>query len=1494
MNQQDYDEIQQEIERQLAEEEQNRARQQRVRQQQQAEADAASTSEQSNQDAEASTNESNEGIFTRLGQGLDKFSEGGYAMDATSALAGLAGKDLPNYEEYKEIEDDINQRRRDRLDANVGTFGDNVVLGGEALSEGVTAGVLAPVTIAGRVTNQDTPWSRAPKAIKDHALYDTIFQVTEVMVPSLILGGVAGPAVGGTTGLVAESALETALQDDLGETITGELLADNLGKIATSLGHDGELLAQNLKDGKRDESKALTAVVGFMENLGINFGVNQVFKKFSKGTDVYHGTMSAEAIRSEGFKLSVNKENSGALGSGVYVSTDKPYAEFFAGQGKVKLDGGEVLSGEMKRLRFKKFGSYQSFAKWVDKQGIDFPDDGLFPPGTSLSQYLPGFDGIQVKGGAIPELSKSGMETVIFDPKKANEVFGINPSALVDEVTERSSKLGNETAEQAQKNIDNTTQPAYSPDFEPSEVIDIDSVVPTSLPTKGNQYISHSALQREMLRDVGILDDGLTSAQRSYFSNYKPLAKETGIQKVIEEVTKALKKLPEYPSDLATATLRAETFWNENKNLIDENLDDLVIKFADKNEEMVRTLDDRWEVVRNAFPSSAETRLRDGTATTPAGDIAGALIGEELGIKIQKQALAVTNLENADIDFTDAVNTLVDLQEVAENFFIPLRRARRQWAIAGKTKQRKTIESIQDAMVVDPNAQKPATLDSAASNFTRIRKDDTDVGKTLREIWDAAQAGDEDALQTLKDYVNYIAYTDPRNVMEQVDNLSRNIADQWAKGNTKATSNLFYGFMLSRVSTQVASIASNISRLALEPVGAVLSGEQAYGFGQLVGGLAHWQEALSVGRRAFAKNQQINGGRKVGSASIASLKGQQMQIARDYQKLKEKLIKNGQSTFALDRQYELQMAGTNPLVHAGGRFLLAADEMTKSLVASQIATGRAFKEAAELSAKPGAKKIEHDSYAMKKLVHKHFNDIYLDGVKTGKIKKQDVLDAAQNISFQRDIPSGPDASVFDNLASAVETGAKNSAAMRFFAPFTRVSWNIAETANRLGVGVGYSTLTQAGKIPVGKTSLGDITLSTPVGRWAADNMFPRYQAILNGKDEAAKIQLKSQFALGQATAVSAVGLASMGMLTGYNSGQLPQTSILVPAPGTTTGYIAINYSKLEPFASLLAFTADGVNSFRYGAISRGEYSKVVEEVIFSFGMSTLNKTFLTGIADLGEILNIKNMNKGSAATLASSIASLSAPAAVRMVGQILYPYKTLQQNDGSLAETMLARINARATGGVFNPEMYSPLTGKKVPRAATIGGDGYWNAVLGSLVNEFGFPGKVNGVDAKDPVVQKLNEIGFEYDSYSSIRNVNGVALSLQEQSILARDMGDPEIGNLHGNLKYYFDTVYDGDNGKKKEFENARKAAGGEVIEGTDAHKILQEIRADIRSIYQDVKQLAASEGELGTGDKGQSYRQKIVDKQISTGANPNDKIPGAEGLVAWANGQISISQVG
>ena len=412
MNQKDIDQLlrdeqirqqREAAEKQRVEQERKNAEAQKARQQQEVESTASEEADESN----------NEGLLTKSGTFGEYILKGGPTADAASLLGDKVGVDIPNYEETQAINERNQLAARERIDAGEGTFQDHATLGLTAVSDGTVAGVLAPVTIGARVTNQDTPWSRAPKAVTDHALYDTIFQVTEVMIPSLIFGAVGGKAVQGAKVLVAESALETALQDDLGETITGELLADNLGKIATSLGHDGDELAADLKSNRSVNSVALRNVVGFFENLGINFGVNQVLKKFSKGKTV------------------------------------------------------------------------------------------------------------------------------------------VTPEA------ERAAVISGKNPEKVQQAIDDVSTPDYKPDYEPSEVIDVDTVVPVSKPTGKNISISEDALRAEMLRDVGILNDGLTSTQRSYFSNYKPLAKESGIQKVIEEVTKSLKKLPEYPSDLATATLRA-------------------------------------------------------------------------------------------------------------------------------------------------------------------------------------------------------------------------------------------------------------------------------------------------------------------------------------------------------------------------------------------------------------------------------------------------------------------------------------------------------------------------------------------------------------------------------------------------------------------------------------------------------------------------------------------------------------------------------------------------------------------------------------------------------------------------------------------------------------------------------------------------------------------------------------------------------------------------
>ena len=63
----------------------------------------------------------------------------------------------------------------------------------------------------------------------------------------------------------------------------------------------------------------------------------------------------------------------------------------------------------------------------------------------------------------------------------------------------------------------------------------------------------------------------------------------------------------------------------------------------------------------------------------------------------------------------------------------------------------------------------------------------------------------------------------------------------------------------------------------------------------------------------------------------------------------------------------------------------------------------------------------------------------------------------------------------------------------------------------------------------------------------------------------AKMQAKSNAMQGIAFTMGALALAELGLATSDISKTGPRASFVIPAPGTKTGYVAIDYTRIEPW-----------------------------------------------------------------------------------------------------------------------------------------------------------------------------------------------------------------------------------------------------------------------------------------------------------------------------------------
>ena len=1107
----------------------------------------------------------------------------------------------------------------------------------EGVGAGMEGGIALPATILARLTNQATPWADPPEVLKQSPLGKLAFEIAQVLTPTLLTRGVAAaygaPAAGSGIGsALMESGIETASQDSFEDLVAGRSLAGKFGELADSLGMDGAQLTRDLIEGKTFESQAFTAVIGFFQNLGINFVPGKVLEKIGNST------------------------------------------------------GKKVVANPLE--------------------------------------------------------------------EKVAKVLKQDPDTTVKQLNDR-------------------YEPNYTPDAEPSDAVDINSTVLTvKSASPDNPWISEPGMVAEILRKKGIAQDGFDDAQRNFFTNWEAITTKKSYQSSLQLATNTLKKLVDFPTDLKIATDRGLYMFNQIKQSLDlDDFDNAARIFREGSTTPLNTSTNSADIPDEIFLREFAITDRDALAT--AG-----LIGEELGVRLKKAATQANNLEGLGIDFTNAVENLLELQDKTALFMIPLRRGKRIWSVEGTIQTTEQLDKLRDADVssilkkVDPiSAEAPSRM------FERIKGVDGAEKNTVRELYDQYKAGDVASGQTLKAYINAVAYSDPRTVLFNVVDLTKTLTDNVKRGNNDAVRALTYASRLSRLGTQTAANLNTILLTVGDPIGNMLSGvkagyknndwsESAYGLGTFVGGLEGAQDGLNAFIRSVRTNEQFvkQGGQRF-DADVKNLKQQQQILEENYKGATKRLNDLNASTgekFSLWLSYAMQTIANDPIVGYGARLLMAADEGMTVIRGAQIARGRAFQEAVQTGTFSNKKELQ-------RLIKVNNDKIFLEGKRTGKIVDGEVLQSARKLTFTSQINElgsdleikgwGAVGNLVDNAFQALEDKAKDSAFWNLVSPFTRVTYESLEAVARYD--------------PIGFTR----------------KLHPRYKAILAGDyGDTAMLQLKSNIAQGQLFTISAIGLAYFGLTTGENSGNMPKRSIIIPAPGTSKGYVALSYARLEPYATIIATTTDFVQGMRDEVITMGQYEKFVENMVISLGMSLIDKSFMDGMQKMVQLLDTNRMLSGNAAPAVAGFTGNFVPRIADMIGDFSIPYKSLAGNDESGLVSFLENLSKSSFGGAGLPSDYDIYTGKKIPKGATIGdSDNYWAAVGGSIISELGWTGNAVDAAATNKVRNKLDEIGYKPKTGTYFRQVNSIPLNSQETSDLKRGMH--EYGKLSQRLKRFFNS---------------------------------------------------------------------------------------------------------
>src|SRR5210317_530109 len=239
--------------------------------------------------------------------------------------------------------------------------------------------------------------------------------------------------------------------------------------------------------------------------------------------------------------------------------------------------------------------------------------------------------------------------------------------------------------------LENTYKAAYSNLLEPEDVIDAKTVNATVKDFEGKP-ISAPALLTEIFRKVGrsaVGEDGLTRANRKYFSNLDVISEEESLQRIVQAITEELPGLKNYNEELAASLERGAQFWKMNEGLLSDNFPAFLNNFAELTIPLYGEGD--------KMAKSLDMYLRTGATldfSRPESFVIGTLLSEEMSVTAAKLGTAINNLSDIGVNTDMLENELMQHMKKAQLILTPLRRAKRAWSLAGKMQQRFTKEEF--------------------------------------------------------------------------------------------------------------------------------------------------------------------------------------------------------------------------------------------------------------------------------------------------------------------------------------------------------------------------------------------------------------------------------------------------------------------------------------------------------------------------------------------------------------------------------------------------------------------------------------------------------------------------------------------------------------------------------------------------------------------------------------------------------------------------------
>ena len=349
------------------------------------------------------------------------------------------------------------------------------------------------------------------------------------------------------------------------------------------------------------------------------------------------------------------------------------------------------------------------------------------------------------------------------------------------------------------------------------------------------------------------------------------------------------------------------------------------------------------------------------------------------------------------------------------------------------------------------------------------------------------------------------------------------------------------------------------------------------------------------------------------------------------------------------------------------------------------------------------------------------------------IKNEDLMDYTRMMTFNAD-PGG--------IATAVNHLIQEAPIMRFAMPFVKVPTNVMI----------YSA-----------------EMSPLTNRLSA-----RYNAVMSlkqgdeGFDPVLRAQYQGRQAISSMVFASASAMAISGNLTGngpppgplrelwLKEGHRPK-SIRLPGVGW------VSYESIDPIQLFAAAAADVVMLGQMGHLDEAE--RLRDQLIFTFGMSIVDRSMLQGVVGLSAILDPRGasgVNTIWKSTLGTANAFIPFAGARRNLSNSFEPYR--REFDGAFQQIM-----ATAWPGFSqqNPPMINPFTG--LPES-NVGG-GLWNATTPFRIRNTSFPeGSVE--ERAQKVARTLLEANWDSSTLST-QDSRGIKLKGEQRSRFNKALAD-------------------------------------------------------------------------------------------------------------------------